>query len=347
MSRPAYARILVIQLRHVGDVLLTTPALHALRRAFPAAVIDFLVEPASRPVLARNADVDHVLVRGRGDSLWRGIRLLWRVRRNRYDLVVDYQHLVRTGLIAWCSGAALRLSYAHSLRRHLYTRTAAQPRAGYIARAKLALLRDAGVACPAALDAQRPRMEVGAEARREVAHWLATQGPCDGRPLVSIDPMSRKGSRRWDGYAELADRLATDCGACVVFLWGPGARDRVEALMAACRVPHLIAPATDLEQLAALIECCDLHVGNDSAPRHLAVARRTPSLTVVVQTEPETWTFPDRHHRTVCAAIGRDGSDAAAAAHRAALEQLVRDARELIAGGRGQPGAEAPAAVAG
>lgn len=341
MPPPDYSRILVVQLRHIGDVLLTTPALRALRLAFPEALIHFLVESTSRPVLNDNLRLDGVLVRDRRASLWQGIALLRQVRRNRYDLVVDYQHLLRTGLIALASGARVKLSYGHTLRRYFYTATAPAG-LGYMAESKLDLLRHAGVHCASGNEAARPELEVGDAARAHVARYFAEHGLCGQGPVVSIDPMSRKATRRWDGYAELADRIAVACGARVVFLWGPGSRETVEAIVARARLPHLLAPPTDLQQLAALLERCNLHIGNDSAPRHLAVARRTPTLTVVVQTDPETWTFPDRCHRTVRATIatGPDRHDD----RGDTLDQLVEHAAALIAAGRDPDPVEVPQA---
>lgn len=334
---PHPSRILVIQLRHIGDVLLTTPAVRALRRAYPEARIEFLVEQPSRPVLAANPDIDTILVRRPRESLWKGIQLLLDVRRRRYDLVVDYQHKVRTGLIALCSGAALRLSYRDTVRRHFYSPLGSrQTLRGYMGQTKLELLRNAGIECDTGVEAARPEMAVGEAARSYVAQQLEHMGLARQHPLVAIDPMSRKPSRRWNGFTELADRLVEDCGARVLFLWGPGAREKVQAIATRGRHPHLMAPPTDLEQLAALLERCHLHIGNDSGPRHLAVARRTPTLTVVVQTDPATWTFPDRRHRTVVASLG--GGPEAQAARRQTLDQLASDALELIAAGRGIEG---------
>ena len=304
MTTVSPEKILVIQLRRVGDVLLATPAVRALRGAFPEARIDFLVEEAARPVLEDNPRIDRILVRGRGDGLGRAITMLRDVRRARYDVVVDFLGNVRTAIVALASAAPRRLSYRHPVLRLFYTSTpASQHEPRYMVLNKLAVLADLGLDPRAGGDLEelRPEMSVPQSADDYVSDFLQEEGLADASPLVSIDPTSRSDTCRWtaEGFAELADRLTDTYGARVVFLWGPAERDDVAALAARCRHRHVIAPATDLKQLAALIGRCDLHIGNDSGPRHIAVARDTPTLTVMGSTHESKWTFPSELHRVV------------------------------------------------
>ena len=104
--------------------------------------------------------------------------------------------------------------------------------------------------------------------------------------------------------------------------------------MAECHVKHVLAPPTDLEQLAALLQCSDLHIGNDSGPRHIAVACRTPTLTVFLESDPSTWTFPDAQHRVVMPAIAAGEKPNADDTRCKMLEQLMTQARELIGSAR-------------
>jgi ADP-heptose:LPS heptosyltransferase len=85
----------------------------------------------------------------------------------------------------------------------------------------------------------------------------------------------------------------------VIFIWGPGERQTVEALVSRGKHGRLLACRTDLMQLAALIARSHLHIGNCSAPRHLAAAVGTPSLTIMGPTDPKNWTYPSPIHRVI------------------------------------------------
>jgi heptosyltransferase-2 len=99
------------------------------------------------------------------------------------------------------------------------------------------------------------------------------------------------------------DRLAET--ASVIWLWGPGERERAEACRARMRHPSVLAPATDWQGLGALLSRCSLLVGNDSGPKHVAVALGVPTVTVYGPTNPATWHPPDGPH----AALFAEGLD--------------------------------------
>src|SRR2546425_9412424 len=122
MLAPAPERILVLKLRYVGDVLLTTPVLSRLRESFPKAHLAMLVNPGTDDVVRDHPALDEVLVLERGNLArqWRFVRDL---RRQRFDLVIDLTDADRSALLSWLSSAPVRLGY-HSegrWRGPLYT----------------------------------------------------------------------------------------------------------------------------------------------------------------------------------------------------------------------------------
>src|SRR3954470_8653392 len=124
--------ILLIRLRLIGDVVFTTPIPRALKRAFPGARITYLVEPAAAPVVSGNPHLDEVIVADRAPVLARlafDLRLARRLRRARYDLVIDLHGGPRSAWLALATGAPQRIGYEIAGRTWMYTRAVARPRA--------------------------------------------------------------------------------------------------------------------------------------------------------------------------------------------------------------------------
>lgn len=296
----APSNILVTQLRQVGDVLLTTPAVKVLREQYPDSRITYLTETGPATLLRGNPHIDRIVTRKRRASLRHDLRLALQLRKDRYDLVVDFFCNPRSAWMSFLTGARQRVAGYHAGRNWWYTYT---PRIrggdGYAVEDRLALLRAIGIHGPLT----PPVLRVPAEARAAIEHFIQshhieTTQP-DGQRLVTIDITSRRQSKRWipERYVELADRLRERLGTTAIFIWGPGEQDDVEAVVRQGRHPHIVACETDLMQLAALIERSHLHIGNCSAPRHIAVAVGTPSLTVMGPTDPRNWTYPSPDHQ--------------------------------------------------
>ena len=115
--------------------------------------------------------------------------------------------------------------------------------------------------------------------------------------MVTMDPSHRRPTRRWpaEHYGEVCRRLPDELGALPVVLWGPGEEDLADRVVEASGGRGVKAPATCLREMAALIGAADLHLGNCSAPRHIAVAVGTPTFTILGATSAG-WTHPAVEH---------------------------------------------------
>ncbi len=298
------ARILVIQLRQIGDVLLSTPAVRALRKRYPKAHIAYLVEERPGLVLQGNQNLDEIMIRPiprRRGTRWREpFETIRRVRQGQFDLVVDFLASPRTAPIAYLSGAEVTISFANRRRRFLYTHPV-MPEGTYAAAQKLSLLRVLGIAG----ESLELEMPVPAAARQMIAEFFEERGLKNGRLVVAIEPFHKRPVREWPGshFARLADLIAEHWKAHVVFGWGPGRENEIQAILAQARLPHVLAPPTDLHQLAALYKAADLYVGNDCGPRHIASSQGRPTFAILGPTD-EAWTPPhDPRHQTVAKAI--------------------------------------------
>jgi lipopolysaccharide heptosyltransferase II len=298
------SRILLIRLRQIGDVVFTTPAVHAIRDRFPNARIAYVVEPAAAPVIQPNPHLDEVIVAPRAGGLagtLADVRLGARLRRGRYDLAVDFHGGPRAALLTWLSGAPLRIGYEVVGRSWMYTHRVARPRE---LRPRHSVLNQFDLLAPLGIGPPDPgkypvQMPVGLETVRVVGRRLADSGTCDGATqLIVVHVSSNSPFRRWpaESFAATIAALASagDLRRIVVTS-GPSEAGAVERIVAEAR-RRLDEPAASrvlrcgefsLSELRALVEDAALYIGGDSGPLHIAAASRVPILALYGPTLPE------------------------------------------------------------
>lgn len=291
-------RILVCQLRQIGDVLLATPAIRLLAERFPQAELDVLTEPAPAQLLEGNPYIGRVWLLDRKAHRHMGhdLAFAWRVARADYDLVVDFQQLPRLRWVvgfAKLQGAPWRLTHdAPWCSRWLYSH-ATTPEGGYAAKTKASVLAPLGIAW----DGGPPEIYLRPEERAWAENYLLERNIPEGS-LVTVDPTHRRATRRWG--AERFGRLlalaqARRPGIRPLVLYGPGEEAAAHAVAQAARQAGGEAFVPDrvltLREMAAVVGRARLHVGTCSAPRHVAAALGTPSL-VVHGATGSAWTCP-------------------------------------------------------
>jgi len=287
-------KILLIQLKRAGDVIVTTPVAAALRQALPDAKIDFLVDAPFAPLLEHNPSIDRIRIYDRKalGATWKGLRGAC------YDWIIDFQSSPRSIVAGLLSGARLRAGYRVSFWGRFFTQSIRRP-GGQISvtEGKMSLVRLLLNHLPAA----GPRRIYLTSAEREWAAREAGGGPSGKKPVALI-PTHRRSSRRWpaDSFVKLARLLAAE-GRPVLFFWGPGEKEYVQAIWRQVPESRMI-PQTSLRQMAALLEACGLVVTNDNGPMHLAVAAGAPTVTLYGPTDPVSWNPGGPRHRALQAA---------------------------------------------
>ncbi len=281
-------KILVIQLKRAGDVLVTTPVLPALRERFPNARIDFLVEPAFAPVLEHNPYVNEIQLYRRGDVLG----TLRRIRAQRYDWVLDFLSSPRSAVVTLTSGAAVRGGYRVPFWGRVYNHAVPRPRGSQsVIAGKFTLLEP--------LIGRATATERKMYLTQEDRAWAqnVANSPAPGKATVGLIPTHRRSSRRWhaESFTALARKLIAE-GHNVWLFWGPGEEAYVEAIRRSAPGARMIPP-TSLRQMAALLERCDVVATNDNGPMHTAVAVGTPTVTVYGPTDPVCWNPGGPNHR--------------------------------------------------
>lgn len=290
-GRKPASRILLVQLRYMGDVLLCTPAIRSIRKAYPEARIELLTASPGADALAGNPHLDGILVWQPG---WRAQWALAREIRHRgYTLVVDFQSTPRTARLVRATRAPRRVGIrGRGPRNWSYTDLVPKVRGPvYTARQKVGVLAPLNIHAPAGDDLSLDIIVSAAD--REWAETVWKRWGLDGaRPVVAISPVSREPFKQWgtDRWAEVADALAA-AGAKLLLTAGPGERSQVEEVVRRMHHPAVWDYGrTTLRQLAALYERCELWVGNDGGAKHVAAAIATPTITVIRWPLGPVWT---------------------------------------------------------
>lgn len=274
--------ILVVQLRRIGDVILTTPALRALRKRFPEARLDILVEPPGAEALRGLPWLDGVLVYDARGPL-EAFSWAKSIRAREYDWVIDLMGNPRTAMITAMSGARLKAGPGHVFHRWAYgVKLPQSTETCYAAEEKIRMLAPLGVP---ATDDVLPRLAL---AERDLAG-----------NVVALAPASRKRTRRWpaDKYAALGRLLREKLGCELLVLWGPGERPLAEEVARGAGEGARVSPETKtLADAARLLASCRLLVTNCSGTKHLAVAHGVPTVTVHSSSDPKAWNPPAAAH---------------------------------------------------
>ncbi len=276
-------RILVIKLRAIGDVLLSTVVLKNLRAAFPAAQIDFLTEKPGSHVVKGNPVIDTVLAFDSRTQSSIGLLLL--IRRRRYDLVVDLFGNPRSAIASLVSGARYRVGYRFKWRQHCYT-IAVEPRGGEVHNTQFNLDALGEMGIP--IFDRSPSFPTGDE-DREFAREFFRWNDLDGASVVALNPGGGWLSKRWRArsFAELGDRVARSSSAKIVLVWGPGELSIAEEIRSSMVEPVIVIPPATLKQLGAILERCSVVVTNDSGPMHIASVLGTPVVAIFGPTRPD------------------------------------------------------------
>jgi len=311
----AVRRLLAVRLDNLGDVLMATPAIAALRAGLPGAHLTLLASPAGAAAAAHLDDVDDAIVfrapwvrheDGASDALGADeAALIERLRAERFDAAVVFtsctQSALPAALLCRLAGIPLRLAHSRENPYALLTDWVAESDVvGDGMRHEVARQLDlVGSIGFAAGEDTRLRFAVRAADRRAVAARLAAAGAGDARPWIVVHPGASAPSRRYPAarFGSAADAIAHASGARVVFSGGADEAPLIEEARRAMRHGSLsLAGALSLGELAALIEGADLLLANNSGPAHLAAALGTPVVDLYALTNPQhtPWRVPAR-----------------------------------------------------
>jgi ADP-heptose:LPS heptosyltransferase len=276
-------RVLLIQIRRLGDVVLSTALLEDLHRAFTGAKLDYLVGAAAAPLLAGHPLIHERIVLDPSRT-----RAMWRELRTRgYDWVIDVQGNLRTALVARASGAPVRVGWRIGAWPLWYTHACARRDSGeYVVRDRLRLLELVGV--PAG--PPRPRMQLSRE-EREVGERIArAAGASPDAPRVGFVITTSEPLKDWraEGFGAVARALADAGVTPIIFELTPADAERSPSVCAAAPTA-VVVPARDLRLFSSVLSTCRVLVSGDTGPAHMADALGVPRVTIFGATSPVAW----------------------------------------------------------
>ena len=282
-------RILLVQTAFLGDVILTTPLLAALRRHRPDAEITMMVTPTAATLVGAHPALDTVLIddkRGDGRGVRGLVRLMRILRARRFTIAIAAQKSMRTAIALRAAGIPRRIGFATAPGAVLYTDRVPRPRALHDRDRLLGLLAPLGITTfdPSVV---RPRIALD-DATRARAQDLLAPHVAAGRPLAAICPGSAWRTKRWPApsFGALVRALDADGYRCLL-LGGPDERALTAAVQAASGGRAIdLGGGTDLPLFAAVLGTAAVAVTNDSAPMHVAAAVDVPQVAIFCATVP-------------------------------------------------------------
>jgi len=315
---PTPKKILALKLRSLGDTVLMTASLNELKKAFPQAEIHVAVTSTWAPLLESHPAIKKLWTYDRyverAARAKAATRMALRLRKERFDLVVNFHASPSSSMISFATGARIRSIHFHGHKDRNRYSTVTVPGKGVlkpIIERDMDAIRALGIHVP---PGRLPEIALQAGEKNEARESIARLGlPL---PLMMMGLGASRVTKRWpvERFASLAVEWALKKSGGVLAIAGPDEADEVRAFLKAVD-DHLMIAVPDaaqratvrsritadhrlaLRKLAALISQASVFVGNDSGPRHIAVAVETPSVTLFGPEHPFEWhPYPtDRH----------------------------------------------------
>ena len=289
--------ILIIKLSSLGDVIHALPSLRTLRQLYPKAHIAWIVEEKCKDLLYNNPDLDELIVvrirhwrRHWNMQSWREFKASLKQIRGRFDLVIDMQGLIKTGVIAFLTQAPRVIGFdKHDCRE--------RPNAWFTHEkipfmGKKVHVVDRYLAMIQALGAETVSRDFPlvvpetAEAHIE-AFWKANP-ELPAKPIVAIHHGVGFATKKWpmERFAQLGDHIAKKLGFNVMLTWGPGEEEAVKKLSGQMKEKHWVSPKNTLHESIAMLKRMSLCIGCDTGPMHLSAAQGVPTVSLFGPTNP-------------------------------------------------------------
>jgi predicted lipopolysaccharide heptosyltransferase III len=309
ISPKGITRILLIQLGDIGDVVLTTPTMRALRENTPCGEIFVFAREHARELVEDCPWVDGVISvnkdrRNLREEIAYQRDLLAELRSRRFELTIDLRTGTRGAIVSYLSGARVRIGrYSDNgtlWRNRLFT---------HLIRPENELeqycsLHNLNILAPLGLDVKdtSPALEVTPEKEKSALEILRREKVPPDKPILALHPFSRWSYKEWiiQNYVELINYIGSRYPLSTIITGAPGERDRVDEIVSRSSVDaYNLAGRTSLGELPAVLKKCSLLIGIDSAAIHIAAAVGTPTITIFGPSSPVNWAPRGKQHSVI------------------------------------------------
>ena len=292
-------KFLIIKLSSLGDVVHTLPVLSTLRKNHPRAFIAWVVEENYKDLLAHNPNLDEVIpIRTKA---WRknwnvktlkGIsEVVRRLRQHRFDIALDLQGLIKSGVIACLSGARKKIGFhpqncRESMNTWFTNHKGPETKPGtHVVDIYLSLLELVDDCHPPTLGFP---LESPPETGLLIDTFFKNHSDLSSKPVIGINPGAGFETKLWnlDRFASLADRISDELGCSILLTWGPGEEKMVQHIGEEMTRKFWIAPPTTILESIPLYRKLSLLVSCDSGPLHVCAALGIPTVALFGPTDP-------------------------------------------------------------
>ncbi len=275
-------KIICVKPRGIGDIVLSTIILENLHNHFPDAAIDYLTEHFAKHSVSNNPLVNKVLTMDKTEFVF---KVALRIRKEKYDLIIDLWSNPRSAQITFLSGVKYRVGYSYRGRKYAYNILGTSEKgAHHSAEHNLELLKPLDVK----IISKNIHYYVGAEEKSFADNYFLKHNLSD-KTIIGIIPSGGWESKRCDKekWVEICKAAVKEFHCKIFVIWGPGDETDAEFIKSNLGDDCLLASKTSIPQMAALIEKCNVVIANDSGPMHIAAALRIPTLGIFGPTDPK------------------------------------------------------------
>jgi len=297
-------KILLIKPRGIGDIVLSTIVLDNLIQYFPAVEIHYLVEEFAKQSVENNPLVKKIHTMQKNEFSYFVAR---RVRKEKYDLIIDLWSNPRSAQITFLSNAKYRVGYSYRGRRYAYNIKSNAGRGdAHSAEHNLELLK----AIDVPVNSKNIHYHTSKSSKYNAEKVINDLG-LTNKIIIGIIPSGGWESKRCDAekWIEICNGLINKFNASLLLLWGPGDEEDKEKIESVLKDDIVSAPETDVDEMAAFINICKVVIANDSGPMHIAAALNVPTLGLFGPTDPKkhgpynansTFIIKDDLHCLIC-----------------------------------------------
>ena len=297
-------KILVIQLRAIGDVILTTPVLTVLKNNFPQAEIYFLTTTGIHLLVEDLKVIDKVITYPKINfNLFKYLAFLKDIFNSSFDLAIDYQGTPGSAIITKISRAKYRLGWKMKRRQWAYNLfSEANRKNEYVPIQKCQALQEIGIN---QVETQT-ELSISESNKLFINNYFKEQKINQEKLLVNISPIGKRPARQWEPakFARLVDLLREKYSATVFYSWAPGEKNDVLKIADLSRNKPVILPLWSLTRFSAFLSKVDLHISYDNGAKHMAIAVGTPTISLFATDFPYLWNPKnDENHPFVLAEV--------------------------------------------
>jgi len=277
-------KILLTRTDRIGDVVLSTPAIKAVREKYPDAHIAFMVRPYAKDIVESNPYLDEVIVYdkyGRHGNILRTVFFALGLRKKKFDLAIMLHPTNRAHLISWLAGIPRRIGYDRKCAFFLTEKMPHEKQKGEKHELEYAL--DMLLAIGVEAKEKELFVPIKANDAKKVDDIFSESHIGNKVPVVAVNPGASCRSKRWppERFAQVCEKLAENEKARIVIVSDKANESSAERVASFMRhEPVNLAGETTVGELAALLSRASLFISNDSGPVHIACAVGTPVISI-------------------------------------------------------------------